>query len=240
MQGSSAPETGPSNATSTAARTPQNPTVHRVGRPSLVISESVPEVAERRAQTLLRLGRGAYLHVAVGGTLTEFPLPAFRALGGITAGHDGNVYFSEEATEAVGGTGTTNAIGCIVPSTGAYREYAVPTPDAGISAEMQVDWITAGADGNLWFSLFEGDGMGRFDPTDQSVALFPLPVGQPTTGLVSAAGPSLWFAGGVPAVVLLSCREPRYPRRGAFVHSSSARQVLSARAWGGCAPEGGG
>jgi streptogramin lyase len=65
-------------------------------------------------------------------TITEFPLP--NAAGDITAGPDGNVWFTSSLK-----------VGRITPS-GAVLEFPIPTPEA-----VPVS-IVAAPDGNLWFT----------------------------------------------------------------------------------------
>ncbi len=71
-------------------------------------------------------------------SITEFPLPSGSfAPYGITAGPDGNLWFTESGA---------NAIGMINPTTHAISSFTVPTANAGPYG------ITAGPDGNLWFT----------------------------------------------------------------------------------------
>src|SRR5260370_27258868 len=68
-------------------------------------------------------------------TITEFPIPASKANPGwITAGPDGNLWFTDAGT---------NAIGTINPATHAITEFPIPTRSANPRG------ITAGPDGNL-------------------------------------------------------------------------------------------
>src|SRR5438445_311205 len=77
---------------------------------------------------------------------TEYPLPAAGSEPDmITAGPDGNLWF----TEANG-----NKIGRIT-TRGAITEYPVPTAASG------PEGITAGPDGNLWFAEEVGNKIGR-------------------------------------------------------------------------------
>ena len=70
--------------------------------------------------------------------ITEFAIPtANSSPNGITAGPDGNLWFTEAGSEQ---------IGMINPTTHAITEFAVPT------ASAEPDGITAGPDGNLWFT----------------------------------------------------------------------------------------
>jgi len=88
---------------------------------------------------------------------------------GITAGPDGNVWFTEDG----------NKIGRITPS-GQITEFA--TPASGRA-------ITTGPDGALWFTA--GPQVGRIT-TAGSVTMFPVP---PTaSGIARGSDGNLWFA----------------------------------------------
>jgi len=80
------------------------------------------------------------------GTITAFSLPTANTLPyGITAGPDGNLWF----TEYYG-----NKIGRITPG-GTITEFPLPAADSSPTA------ITAGPDGTLWFIEPNGDKIGR-------------------------------------------------------------------------------
>ena len=72
---------------------------------------------------------------AAAGTITEFPVPG-SAPSVITAGPDGNLWFTEF---------NAGKIGRITPS-GSITEFAIPT------ANSRSQGITAGPDGNVWFA----------------------------------------------------------------------------------------
>ena len=93
--------------------------------------------------SLCLLSGGAWAQV-----VTEFSagITAGAAPYGITAGPDGNLWFTEE-----GG----NRIGRITPS-GVVTEFS-----AGITANAQLEFITPGPDGNLWFTEQSGNRIGR-------------------------------------------------------------------------------
>src|SRR5689334_10280839 len=79
----------------------------------------------------------------------EFPVPtAGSGPVGITAGPDGNLWFTENAT---------NQVGRITPS-GSVQEFPIPTSGSDPAG------ITVGPDGNLWFTEFFGDKIGRITP----------------------------------------------------------------------------
>jgi streptogramin lyase len=86
-----------------------------------------------------RVGR-----ITTGGVVTAFPVPAISgSLMGITAGPDGNLWFTEPGK-----------IGRIT-TCGAVTEFPIPTVSGGPAA------ITVGPDGNLWFTEVDGNQIGR-------------------------------------------------------------------------------
>ncbi len=92
------------------------------------------------------------------GTIKEFIVPTAKSgLGGITAGPDGNLWFTEEGTIQNGKFIGGNQIGRITPS-GIITEFALPTANSGPTG------ITAGPDGNLWFTEFNGNKIGWISP----------------------------------------------------------------------------
>jgi streptogramin lyase len=104
--------------------------------------------------------------------------------GSLTAGPDGNVWFSAANLEGEGGP----VVGKVTPA-GELTEYKVPN-GAGS--------IVSGADGNIWFA--EPKGIARITP-DGQITSFPLAsgVGGPPT---LSAGPdgNVWFVTGKPAM----------------------------------------
>jgi len=120
-------------------------------------------------------------------TITEFHVPATGAGPyDITAGPDGNLWFTD------GGTGS---IGMINPTNPAIYEFPVPTPHGGIHS------ITAGPDGNLWFTETLSDSMGMLNATTHAITQFAFPTdkrhgsGGLSGQLCITAGPdgNLWF-----------------------------------------------
>ena len=120
------------------------------------------------------------LAVAAGvGYSAEFAIPTASSYPtGITAGPDGNLWFTENLA---------NQIGRITPA-GVITEFVIPTPNSDPSG------IAAGPDGNLWFTEFSGKKIGRITPTGV-ITEFAIQ----TAGLIGAdsitAGPdgNLWF-----------------------------------------------
>jgi hypothetical protein len=129
----------------------------------------------------------AWLTVHQTPPITEFPLPTpSNSPYGITAGPDGNLWFTENFL--------SNKIGRISPS-GTITEFPVPT------AYGRPEGITPGPDGNLWFT--EGSGLpssgnkiGRISPSG-TITEFPVPTayGRPE-GITPGPDGNLWFTEG--------------------------------------------
>ncbi len=113
-------------------------------------------------------------------TIVEFPVPTSSAsVQRITAGPDGNLWF----TELHG-----NSVGMINPATHAIAEFPVPTAGAGPL------WITAGPDGNLWFTENGAGKLGMINPTTHAIAEFPVPTGGASLeGITAGPDGNLWF-----------------------------------------------
>ena len=120
-------------------------------------------------------------------TLTEYPLPTTScgpycicAPQGITAGPDGNLWFTEQEG---------NNIGRITVG-GIITEFAIPT------ANVVPDAITAGPDGNLWFTETAEqvpNSIGRITPGGK-ITEFPLPKAYTLPqGITTGADGNLWF-----------------------------------------------
>jgi virginiamycin B lyase len=107
--------------------------------------------------------------ITTAGVITEYALPnnahascgfctPNAALGDITTGPDGALWFTEVGTLTQGG-GTNTSGGKIgrITTAGVVTEYALPTPNTGPLH------ITAGPDGELWFTEY------RFGGDDQKI-----------------------------------------------------------------------
>jgi streptogramin lyase len=125
--------------------------------------------------------------LACAGTITEFA--ANFSPRGITAGPDGNLWF----TEAYG-----NKIGSITPTGGAFSEYSLPT------ANSSPFGITSGPDGNLWFTEQNGNKIGSIPCAGTPVTCgganiieYPLPPGSShPNGIARGPDGNLWFTEG--------------------------------------------
>src|SRR5216683_3192523 len=98
-------------------------------------------------------------HAAVG-TITEYPIPTGSSEPtGITAGPDGNLWFTES---------NANKVAKVTPS-GVFTEYPVPTLNS------QPFYITAGPDGNLWFTEFNANKVGKVTASGVFLAEYSIP-----------------------------------------------------------------
>jgi streptogramin lyase len=111
--------------------------------------------------------------------INEFTLPTnFSVPFGITAGPDGNLWFTE-----LNGA----KIATINPTTHVITEFAMP------STSSEPAGIAVGPDGKLWFTDPGTNQIGVIDPTSHAVSEFaiPTPNSRPT-GITSGAG-GIWF-----------------------------------------------
>ena len=127
-----------------------------------------------------RVGR-----ITTSGEVAEFPTE--HTTGGIAGGPDGNLWFTEPGGNAVG----------VVTPTGTVHEYAVPlgTPEIEKKEEdTQPEDITAGLDGNLWFTEARVRKIGKISPAGVFIAQYPLPAegGSPTSVAPGQDG-NVWF-----------------------------------------------
>jgi hypothetical protein len=120
-------------------------------QPSEVVSflTSVPNVTTAAGSTSVSVGSGVFPNVtgdAVSGPGIPVGILNPGAVPGrMTAGPDGNMWFSDAGTAV---TPATPAIGMISPTTDKVTEFTQP---AGMNAGSNPHGITVGPDGNLWF-----------------------------------------------------------------------------------------
>ena len=96
----------------------------------------------------------------------------------IALGSDGNLWFTEEAADA---------IGRITPS-GTVTEFPIPTAGSGPRG------IAPGSDGNLWFTEFNANKIGRIT-TSGTITEFTIPTANSAPwGIAPGPDTRLWFA----------------------------------------------
>jgi streptogramin lyase len=113
--------------------------------------------------------------------ITEFPAPVTQvSRDGITAGSDGNIWFTEYGADAIG---TINL------ATDTISSFTVPTANASPYG------ITAGPDDNLWFTELGANKIGEINPTTHAISEFATPTAN-SGPLAITAGPdgNLWFS----------------------------------------------
>ena len=82
-----------------------------------------------------------------------------------------------------------NQIGMINPATHAIAEFPIPT------AASRPDGITAGPDGNLWFTEYNAGKIGEINPATHAVTEFPIPyTGSQPQSITAGPDGNLWFA----------------------------------------------
>jgi streptogramin lyase len=93
--------------------------------------------------------------ITTSGVITEFSIPTPSSVPGhITAGPDGNLWFTASTYDAHTGAFIGAEIGRIT-TTGSITEFPIATGESGLGG------ITAGPDGNVWFTEFRPGKIGR-------------------------------------------------------------------------------
>jgi len=121
---------------------------------------------------------------ASGQTITEFPLPAGTRPFDITAGPDGNLWFTDVRDNAIG-------IGRITTAGGVTEFSIAPHPDLVLPSGA----IAAGPDGNLWIAITDFDGfglIGRITPAG-TYSEFQLPQSWGADDIIAGPDGNLWF-----------------------------------------------
>jgi virginiamycin B lyase len=117
--------------------------------------------------------------ITTSGVVTEYSIPTpSSSPGGIAAGPDGNMWFTEI---------NSNKIGKITMS-GIITEYDIPT------AATFAQEITAGPDGNMWFAEYVGKKIGKVTPTGTFTEYDAAPSGVGSIiGIAANPDGSIWF-----------------------------------------------
>ena len=110
------------------------------------------------------------------GVITEFPIlpTAGSDPWDITAGPDGNLWFTEYAGNNIGR----------ITTAGDITEFLIPTVGS------QPHGITAGPDGNIWFTENFGNNIGRITPAG---VITEFPVGSAPWGITAGPDGNIWF-----------------------------------------------
>jgi virginiamycin B lyase len=122
---------------------------------------------------------GHNVHSPLTATIAEMPIPqASSGPTGITAGPDGNVWFTEYFK---------NSIGMVNVATNKIKHFKLSTLNARPAG------ITAGPDGNLWFTESIGNKIGRIT-TAGVITEFPLTTpGSDPVGIIGGPDGNVWF-----------------------------------------------
>jgi RHS repeat-associated protein len=124
---------------------------------------------------------------------TEFSLPTPGNFPwGITNGPDGNLWFAESGLGDNVSSSTGNKIGKITPA-GVITEYPLPIGNTYRTCGRCPIEITAGPDGNLWFTEYGPGKIGRMTPSGV-LTEFPIPTGNSFPyGIAAGPDGALWF-----------------------------------------------
>jgi len=95
---------------------------------------------------------------------------------GLAKGPDGDLWFTEPATNSVGK----------ITTSGAITKFPIPT------AGSEPRGITAGPDGNLWFTEASGNNVARITTTG-AITEFPTATGSGATSITKGPDGNLWF-----------------------------------------------
>jgi virginiamycin B lyase len=158
-----------------------------------ITAASTPSGITRAADGNLwftEFGNNAVARITPGGTVTEFPLlTAASGPRGITSGPNGQLYITEFNT---GKIASINPLaGLDVAITASRLESAVVPSGAGAG----LDGITAGPDGNLWFTEASADRVGNINTTLTTINEFStgITAGAAPAGIATGPDGALWF-----------------------------------------------
>lgn len=121
---------------------PSTPQEVRITEFPLPTPNSAPKAIARGSDGAVwfsETNAGKIGRIDLAGAITEYPLPAGSIPARIVVGQDGNLYFINQQSSG------SSFIGKITPS-GIITQFPVP------QANARLDGITAGPDGNIWFT----------------------------------------------------------------------------------------
>ena len=146
-----------------------------------------PAASSPQVNTVSLSGSGAPMATAtdsaaivppITGTVAEYPLAfAGSAPGGIAAGPDGALWFTEKANSKIGRISTN----------GAVTEYSPPTPQSTPAG------IAAGPDGALWFTEEGAGQIGRITAAGAVTEYHASGLGDFPTGIAAGPDVALWY-----------------------------------------------
>ena len=126
-------------------------------------------------------GTGAIGRMTTSGVVTTFPIPGGGAVAmGLTAGPDGNVWFTYES-------GSGGGLGRVSPA-GTFSMFPLSPPARGVFG------ITSGPDGNLWFTeAGAGNAIGKISVAG-AITEYRLPApGSLPFGITAGPDGNVWF-----------------------------------------------
>jgi hypothetical protein len=133
--------------------------------------------------------------VTPSGSIRKFDLALFGVAQGISAGPDGNVWFTLEANFILLTKRAPDEVGRLTVGTGDVTLFTLPEDSFPVG-------ITSAPDGNLWFAEWGRGAIGRITPAG-SITEFRLPQVQAAniyalqpTAITAAADGRLWFLAG--------------------------------------------
>lgn len=121
-------------------------------------------------------------------TFTVFPGPVVPSVSFITAGPDGNLWFTQEGPPCT----DCNYI-CKMTTAGVITQFSLPYSGGALGSGSEGP-IVLGPDGNLWFTHYRANRIGKINPNTGSIEEFWIPSGNafPSDITVGPDG-NLWF-----------------------------------------------
>ena len=139
------------------------------------------------------------------------PCPSSPYPYGITAGPDGNMWFTERGANAVG----------VITMSGAMREYPIPT------ASSNPTGIAAGPDGNMWFTESAAGRIGRIT-RNGVITEFAIATSSQPSDITAGSNGNLWFTEyGANAIGTMTTSGSGYAEYHIPTASSAVEQITS-------------
>lgn len=138
---------------------------------------------------------GALALPASAAAIDEFPVPPGSCPGGITAGPDGALWFTEEGTSRIGRMTASGGFAGEVT----IPNSANPVPCSDPLFVPPLDQITVGSDNRLWFTEPRDNQIGSIDPFNPSTSLVEygtangLTPGAQPEGITRGPDGKIWF-----------------------------------------------